>query len=151
MPTVYAWARWTCPHCFRALRLQGLGSWAFNPVARCIAGSYEELVGAGRRAILQSLQRGGVGDLGPHILHESVIDPPEWRARYGLEHGAAFGMDHGLDQLAVFRPAVKDARIRGLYFAGASTRPGNGVPLVLIGSRLTAERVIEDRRQQGAP
>ena len=63
-----------------------------------------------------------------------------------MEHGAAFGMDHGLDQLALFRPPLKDAKIQGLYFAGASTRPGNGVPLVLIGARLTAERVIKDRR-----
>ena len=46
------------------------------------AGSYEELVSVGRRAILETLRRGGAGDLEPHILHESVIDPPEWRARY---------------------------------------------------------------------
>lgn len=101
------------------------------------------MVDAGRQAILQTLQSAGVGDLKPHIVHESIIDPAEWGTRYGLEHGAAFGMDHGLDQLAVFRPAVKDAQVKGLFFAGASTRPGNGVPLVLIGSRLTAESVIK--------
>ena len=107
---------------------------------------------AGRQGILQTLRQAGVGDLEPHIVHEMVIDPPAWQSSYGLEHGAAFGMDHGLDQLAVFRPSVKDARLRGLYFTGASTRPGNGVPLVLIGSRLTAERVMKDfsEVEQGA-
>jgi hypothetical protein len=30
---------------------------------------------------------------------------------------------------------------------GASTRPGNGVPLVMIGARLTSEAVIRDRGQ----
>lgn len=32
----------------------------------------------------------------------------------------------------------------GLYFVGASTRPGNGVPLCLIGAKLTAQRVLKD-------
>ena len=44
------------------------------------------------------------------------------------------------------RPASKDARITGLYFVGASTRPGNGVPLCFIGAKLTAERVLRDLR-----
>jgi hypothetical protein len=32
---------------------------------------------------------------------------------------------------------------QGLYFTGASTRPGNGVPLVMIGAQLTAQRICE--------
>ena len=64
--------------------------------------------------------------------------------RYGLQHGAAFGLSHGLDQLAAFRPAPKDSRVDGLYFSGASTRPGNGVPLVMIGAGLTTERILSD-------
>lgn len=48
----------------------------------------------------------------------------------------------------IHRPGTKDPRIPGLYFAGASTRPGNGVPLCLVGSRLTAERVLQDRGLQ---
>ena len=66
--------------------------------------------------------------------------------RYGLEHGAAFGLSHGLDQLAAMRPALKDAHVEGLYFTGASTRPGNGVPLVMISADLVAQRVVKDLR-----
>ena len=69
--------------------------------------------------------------------------------RYGLQHGAAFGLSHGLDQLAAFRPAPKDAAVQGLYFAGASTRPGNGVPLVMIGAGLTTERVLGGLMKSG--
>lgn len=64
--------------------------------------------------------------------------------RYGIEHGAVFGLSHGLSQLALFRPAVKDSKVQGLYFTGASTRPGNGVPLVMIGAQLTAARILKD-------
>ena len=69
--------------------------------------------------------------------------------RYSLQHGAAFGLSHGLDQLAVFRPAVHDSKVGGLYFCGASTRPGNGIPLVLIGSRITTERIMKDAAADG--
>ncbi len=80
-----------------------------------------------------------------HKYHES--SPVH---RYGLQHGAAFGLSHGLDQLAAFRPPPKDDRVAGLYFVGASTRPGNGVPLVMIGAGLTVGRVMRDLRRGGA-
>jgi phytoene dehydrogenase-like protein len=32
--------------------------------------------------------------------------------------------------------------VKGLFFVGASTRPGNGVPLVLTGAQLVADRII---------
>lgn len=43
-----------------------------------------------------------------------------------------------------FRPANRDKRVAGLYFVGASTRPGNGVPLCFISAKLTAQRVLKD-------
>jgi phytoene dehydrogenase-like protein len=42
------------------------------------------------------------------------------------------------------RPSNADPRLQGLYFVGASTRPGNGVPLCLLGAKLTAERILRD-------
>ena len=40
------------------------------------------------------------------------------------------------------RPAPQHPTINGLWFCGASTRPGNGVPLVLIGARQVARDVL---------
>lgn len=57
------------------------------------------------------MEAAGCGNLAPHIQHERVIDPAEWQRLYGLQHGAAFGLAHGLDQLAVFRPPVKDSKV----------------------------------------
>lgn len=46
--------------------------------------------------------------------------------------------------------ALRDVQVPGLYFVGASTRPGNGVPLVMIGAQLTADKVMKDVRAKGA-
>jgi phytoene desaturase (3,4-didehydrolycopene-forming) len=103
----------------------------------------DELVSAGRRVVIDFLTEATGGAFEDHIVVEKVIDPIEWRRRYGLRYGAAFGLSHGLDQLSIFRPAAEDEKIEGLFFAGASTRPGNGVPLVMIGARQVAESIIE--------
>ena len=39
--------------------------------------------------------------------------------------------------------------IRGLYHVGASNRPGNGVPLVMVGARLLADVVEQDLASAG--
>lgn len=107
--------------------------------------NYHDMIQVGRERVLQTFRdTPGIGDLSSRIVEELVIAPPDWAQRYGLRHGAAFGLSHGLDQLSVFRPGLKDDEVQGLYFVGASTRPGNGVPLCMISAKLAAERVLQD-------
>ncbi|KAJ8598155.1 hypothetical protein CTAYLR_007367 [Chrysophaeum taylorii] len=89
------------------------------------------------------------GDVKTHIIHERVIAPREWRRRYALRRGAIFGLSHGLDQLALFRPARRSRRSKTLSFVGASTRPGNGVPLVLTSAKLCAREVARQLHLEG--
>ncbi len=91
-------------------------------------------------------KRCGVPDLRGRIVYEKVRTPEDWRDDYNLEEGAAFGIGHGIFQVGYFRPPMVSPNIKDLYFVGASTRPGTGVPLVTIGARLVAERI---RREVG--
>jgi phytoene desaturase (3,4-didehydrolycopene-forming) len=111
---------------------------------------YSDLITAGREAVLRTLAAAGIGDLRSHIVSELIIDPVEWDKRYALQHGAAFGLSHGLDQLAMLRPGCADDQVQGLYFVGASSRPGNGVPLVMLGAGTAARRIVADLKQTGA-
>jgi phytoene desaturase len=94
--------------------------------------------------LLGRLGQLGYGDLAsaPARL---VIDPPGWAAR-GHTGGTPFGLDHRLSQTAWFRPAMSARRVPGLYFAGAGTVPGIGVPMVLISGRLAARAALDDGR-----
>ncbi|CAN0540088.1 unnamed protein product, partial [Laminaria digitata] len=62
--------------------------------------------------------------------------------RYNLRRGAVFGLSHGLNQLSLLRPSPQHPTVNDLWFCGASTRPGNGVPLVLIGAKQVAADVV---------
>jgi phytoene desaturase len=83
----------------------------------------------------------GMEDIRQRIVFEKVRTPVEWKRDYNLEEGAAFGLGHGISQVGYFRPPLASRSVGGLYFVGASTRPGTGVPLVTIGARLAAERI----------
>jgi phytoene desaturase len=80
------------------------------------------------------------------VVYEKVRTPLDWRDDYNLEEGAAFGIGHGILQVGYFRPPMVSRSVGGMYFVGASTRPGTGVPLVTIGARLAAERIGREVR-----
>jgi phytoene dehydrogenase-like protein len=46
--------------------------------------------------------------------------------------------------MAYLRPSHRHARYRNLYFVGASTHPGSGLPAVLLSARFATERVLQD-------
>lgn len=66
----------------------------------------------------------------------------EFIADYNAYKGNALsGMAHSLTQTAFFRPNNKHKNIDNLYFAGAGTNPGIGVPICLISAELVYKRV----------
>jgi len=97
-----------------------------------------------RQAALRRLASLGVNDLEAHLRLEIVVDPPEWQSGFNLVRGATHGLAHTLLQMGWFRPHNRHARYRNLYFAGASTHPGAGLPTAIVSGRLAAERVLED-------
>lgn len=108
-------------------------------------GVYAELTAVCRSTIFRRFREAGCGDLEAELVDEVIRDPQEWKPLYNLDHGAAFGLSCGLLQLAMTRPPPKDENgIQDLYFVGASTRPGNGVPLVMMGAGLVARQIAED-------
>jgi phytoene desaturase len=80
------------------------------------------------------------------VVVERIYDPLDWE-RLGMERGTPFSLAHTLRQTGPLRPANIDARVPGLVFAGSSTVPGVGVPMVLLSGRLAAERVERYARE----
>lgn len=94
-----------------------------------------------RDAMRERLHR-FLGDAGypDDVITEKLITPLDWADR-GLTAGTPFALSHTFGQTGPFRPPMVDSRVPGLFFAGAGTVPGVGVPMVLISGRLAAGRV----------
>lgn len=110
---------------------------------------WESLIDEARQAVFRRLALLGVNDLEAHLLFEIRYTPLSWRMRYNLVKGATHGLCHNLMQLGYMRPANRHAQYHNLYFAGASTRPGTGMPTALISARQAAQRILDDFSEAG--
>jgi phytoene desaturase len=107
--------------------------------------NWEALVDRARATVFQRLaDQVGVSDLRQHIKFEIVLTPLDWKEQFNLAKGAAFGLSHNFQQVGYLRPRNRHARYKNLYFAGASTHPGTGLPIVLLSARLTTERILKE-------
>lgn len=82
-------------------------------------------------------------DLKQHIVSKTVIDPPGWEKAFGLHRGSGLGLAHDLNQIGAFRPANHDEQFENVYYVGASTIPGTGLPMAVISSKLVTERILK--------
>ncbi len=105
---------------------------------------WKALIEQARQAVFRRLELLGITDLQAHIKFETCFTPLSWRKRYNLVKGSTHGLCHNLMQLGYLRPGNRHPRYHNLYFAGASTHPGTGMPTALISARLAVQRMIED-------
>jgi phytoene desaturase len=92
-----------------------------------------------RDEVVRVLEERGYVGFGDAIEVEHVTTPLDWEER-GMERGAPFAASHSFLQTGPFRPG--NLWGENVVFAGSGTRPGVGVPMVLISGRLAAERIL---------
>jgi phytoene desaturase len=98
-----------------------------------------------RARMLDRLDALGFGDVRPHLRAERVMHPGRYEGELGIAWGTPFGATQHLDQVGPCRPANRHRAYGNLYFTGANTHPGGGVPMVLLSARLVAERVAREQ------
>ena len=99
-----------------------------------------------REHVFHRLRTLGIHDLEDHIKFEMNFTPLSWRKRYNLVKGSTHGLCHNLTQLGYFRPDNRHPRYHNLYFTGASTRPGTGLPTAMVSGHLSAQRILDDMK-----
>jgi len=97
-----------------------------------------------RGHVFRRLRTIGITDLEEHIKFEVNYTPLSWKKRYNLMKGSTHGLCHNLTQLAYFRPRNRHSRYHNLYFVGASTHPGTGIPTAMVSGRLAAQRMLDE-------
>jgi len=97
-----------------------------------------------RETILRDLAEHAGEDLRDRVVVEETFSVSDFGARYNATNGTALGLAHTLEQTSVLRPSHRSDAVDGLYFTGAYTNPGIGVPMCLIGGEHAAKKVIVD-------
>jgi len=94
-----------------------------------------------RDEMVRVMEQRGYTGFGDSIEVEELTTPLDWESR-GMERGAPFASSHTFMQTGPFRPSNLARGFENVVFAGSGTRPGVGVPMVLISGKLAAERII---------
>lgn len=101
-----------------------------------------------RDAIMQFLEANYLPDLQANIVAEHFIDPLHFQQTLNSHMGSAFSVEPVLTQSAWFRPHNRSEDFENLYFVGAGTHPGAGLPGVLSSAKI-AENLILEAAGQG--
>ncbi len=89
-----------------------------------------------RDTIMQFLEENYLPDLQANIVAEHHIDPLHFQGDLNSYLGSAFSVQPILTQSAWFRPHNRSEDLDNLYFVGAGTHPGAGLPGVLSSAKI---------------
>jgi phytoene desaturase len=94
-----------------------------------------------RDRIMAYLEERYLPGLQRHIVSERRIDPRYFEGTLNSYLGSAFGAEPTLLQSAYMRPHNVSPDIPNLYFCGAGTHPGAGIPGVIASGKIVADLV----------
>ncbi|MCC5788695.1 MAG: phytoene desaturase [Opitutales bacterium] len=87
--------------------------------------------------ILASLEKDHlVPDLRKHLVSKLIFTPADFESKLDAYLGSAFQFEPILTQSAWFRPHNKSEDVEGLFFVGAGTHPGAGLPGVVSSAKV---------------
>lgn len=72
------------------------------------------------------------------------MTPKDWEVQFNLQYAATFGFKPILFQSNFFRPQVKALKVKQLYFAGTSTHPGAGIPIVMKSAKIAVDTIMNE-------
>jgi phytoene desaturase len=94
--------------------------------------------------MLTALERTVLPGLRQDLVTMRIFSPADFASELNAHLGSAFSLEPVLTQSAFFRVHNRDDRIGNLYFVGAGTHPGAGIPGVVGSAKATAGLMLKD-------
>jgi len=118
--------------------------YALSPVPNLKADiEWNKLSRAYSDKIIDFLDRKYLPDLKKNIKIRFHVDPFHFRNNFNCYLGSAFSFEPVLSQSAWFRPHNRSEEFDNLYFVGAGTHPGAGLPGVLSSAKIAEKLILE--------
>ena len=80
-----------------------------------------------------------------HVIVKKSFAINDFKKHYNSFGGNAYGLANTLKQTAILKPALKNKKVKNLYYAGQLTVPGPGVPPSIISGKIVAKEIIKNR------
>jgi phytoene desaturase len=115
------------------------------PVASGVMPTDEELEAYGTKILALVAKDFSIPDLQDRIVYKRTYTSKDFISDYNALGGSALGLAHTIKQTAIFRPNNVSKKLKNLYYVGANTNPGIGMPICLISAELAYKRIIGDK------
>ncbi len=89
-----------------------------------------------KNLVIDKMEKDLLPDLKKNIVEELYVTPDYFEKELNTKHGSGFSIQPKFSQSAYFRFHNKSEVCNGLYFVGAGTHPGAGVPGVLSSAKV---------------
>ncbi|SOB80514.1 phytoene desaturase [Sphingomonas guangdongensis] len=109
-------------------------------------GDWDALAPVLEKRILDEVGRRLLPDIHDRIVTKFSYSPADFNRDLSAHQGSAFSLEPVLTQSAYFRAHNRDDNIPNLYFVGAGTHPGAGIPGVVGSAKATAGLMLEGDR-----
>ena len=106
-------------------------------------GDWAEIAPIMEKRILDEVGRRLIPDIHDRIVTKFSYAPSDFKHDLAAHQGSAFSLEPVLTQSAFFRAHNRDDSISNLYFVGAGTHPGAGIPGVVGSAKATAALMLE--------
>ncbi len=118
--------------------------YVLSPVPHLDSGTdWNQMAKPYRDAIMNFLEDNYLPDLQNNLVVEHHIDPLHFQDTLNSYKGSAFSVEPILTQSAWFRPHNRSEDVDNLYFVGAGTHPGAGLPGVLSSAKIAEDLITE--------
>ncbi|PCG13757.1 phytoene desaturase [Sphingomonas adhaesiva] len=107
------------------------------------AGDWETVRPILEKRILDEVGRRLIPDIHDRIVTKFSYAPSDFAQDLNAHLGSAFSLEPILTQSAYFRVHNRDDSIHNLFFTGAGTHPGAGIPGVVGSAKATAALMLE--------
>ncbi|TCQ01135.1 phytoene desaturase [Sphingomonas sp. PP-F2F-A104-K0414] len=107
---------------------------------------WDEIAPILEKRILDEIGRRLIPDIHERIVTKFSYAPKDFAQDLNAHLGSAFSLEPVLTQSAYFRVHNRDEHIPNLYFVGAGTHPGAGIPGVVGSAKATARLMLEGEK-----
>ncbi|RKE47628.1 MULTISPECIES: phytoene desaturase [unclassified Sphingomonas] len=107
---------------------------------------WDEIAPILEKRILDEIGRRLIPDIHERIVTKFSYAPKDFAEDLNAHLGSAFSLEPVLTQSAYFRVHNRDEHIPNMYFVGAGTHPGAGIPGVVGSAKATARLMLEGEK-----
>lgn len=112
------------------------------PIAAGLTHTEDSLEEYSKKVFRDMAKNMNIPDLEGRIEYKRLYAVNDFIRDYNAWKGSALGLAHSLPQTAIFRPNNVNKKVKNLYYVGAGTNPGIGMPICLISAELVYKRII---------